>query len=247
VRRQLVLLCAAAALAAAGCEATDTDDAPETSRSLKIQHALGETKVPGQAERPVTLYPSELDDAFALDAAPVGTAGAIPGYLGRARTHDVEQVGTVARPDLGRIATLDPDVILAGKRQKGYYERLRDIAPTVALDEKVDWKANLRQDGEALGRPEFAERLLTRYDREAARVKRLVDERGKPPLPVEVRDSLSRPFVASVLDDVGVSHPKPRSDTLPGARPGRSDAWTLGMGYIAAMRILDDVERFTRP
>ena len=49
--------------------------------------------------------------------------------------------------------------ILAGKRQKGYYERLKDIAPTVALDEKVDWKANLRQDGEALGRPEFAERL----------------------------------------------------------------------------------------
>ena len=42
-------------------------------------------------------------------------------------------------------------------------------------------------------------------------------------------------------------HTLPRSDTLPGARPGGFDAWTLGMGYIAAMRILDDVERFTRP
>jgi ABC-type Fe3+-citrate transport system substrate-binding protein len=156
-------------------------------------------------------------------------------------------VGSVARPDLARIEALDPDVILAGKRQKRYYERLKEIAPTVALDEKVDWKPNLRQDGEALGRPEFAEKLLTRYDREAARVRRLIDQRGKPELPAEVRDSLSRPFVASVLDDGGVSHPRPRSDTLPGARPGRYDAWTLGVGYIAAMRILDDLERFTRP
>ena len=44
-----------------------------------------------------------------------------------------------------------------------------------------------------------------------------------------------------------MAHPKPRSDTLAGARPGPYDAWTLGMGYIAAVRILDDLERFTRP
>jgi iron complex transport system substrate-binding protein len=247
VRRPLALLCVAAALLAAGCGATDTDDAPETSRPLKIQHALGETKVPGQAERPVALYPSELDDAYALGTAPVGTAGAIPEYLGRVRTRDLEQVGTVARPDIRRIESLDPDVILAGRRQKRYYERLKEIAPTVALDEKVDWRPNLRQNGEALGRADFAEKLLTRYDRRAAEVRRAIDERGRPELPAEVRGALSRPFVVAILKDVGMPHPKARSDTLPGAGPGRYDAWTLGIGYIAAIRILNDLERFTRP
>jgi iron complex transport system substrate-binding protein len=246
VRPLRTLRCAVAALALAGCSATDTDDAPETSRPLKIQHALGETKVPGLAERPVTFYPSELDDAYALGTAPVGATGTIPDYLGQ-RTRDLRSVGPIADPDLRRIEALDPDVILAGRRQKRIYEQLKEIAPTVAIDEKVDWKPNLRQDGEALGRADFAEKLLTRYDRDAARVKELIRERGKPELPAEVRSSLSRPFVASVLDDVGMRHPKPRSDMLAGARPGRYDAWTLGAGYIAATTILNDLERFSRP
>ena len=105
----------------------------------------------------------------------------------------------------------------------------------------------MRQDGEALGRPEVSRRLLTRYDREAARVKRLVDERGKPP-PADRGPRLAQPPLRRLGPGRrGRVAPKPRSDTLPGARPGRSDAWTLGMGYIAAMRILDDVERFTQP
>ena len=241
-----VALCAAAALAVAGCQATDTDDPPETSHPLKVQHALGETKVPGHAERPVTLYPGDLDDAYALGAAPVGAAGTIPDYLGK-RTRDVRRVGTIADPDLGRIEALDPDLILAVKSQKRLYKRLKKIAPTVVADQKVDWKPNLRQDGEALGESDFAEKLLTAYDRRAAQVKRLIRKRGRPSLPAAVRASLSRPFVVSILKDVGMSHPKPRSDLLKGARPGRYDAWTLGIGYIAATRILDDLELFTRP
>jgi iron complex transport system substrate-binding protein len=246
VRRLPALLCAGAALVAAGCQASDTDDPPETSHPLKVQHALGETKVPGHAERPVALYPSELDDAFALGAVPVGASSPLPEYLGK-RTREVRAVGPVGKPDLARIEVLDPDLILAGKKQKRLYDRLRKIAPTVALDEKVDWKPNLRQDGEALGKSDFAEKLLTEYDRQVARVKRLIRERGKPTLPAAVQPGLSRPFVGSILDDVGLSHPKPRSDLLASARPGRYDAWTLGMGYIAAIRILADVERFTRP
>jgi ABC-type Fe3+-hydroxamate transport system substrate-binding protein len=245
--RRFPILCAAAALCVGGCQATDVDDPPETRHHLKVQHALGLTKVPpGQAERPVALYPSELDDAFALGASPVGAAGTLPRYLG-ARTRNTQLVGPIVRPDLARIQKLDPDLILAARRQRRLYKRMKEIAPTVAIDEKVDWKPNLRQDGEALGEADFAEKLLTDYDGRVARVKRLIRRRGRPNLPPAVRDSLSRPFVASILDDVGMSHPRPRADLLPGARPGPYDAWTLGMGYIAAARILADLERFTRP
>src|SRR3954453_14507621 len=102
------VLCAAVALALGGCQATDTDDPPETSHGLKVQHALGLTKVPGHAERPVALYPSELDDAFALGASPVGAAGTLPDYLG-ARTRRTRLVGPISDPDLGKIERLDPD------------------------------------------------------------------------------------------------------------------------------------------
>jgi len=245
MRRVRLLLCAVAALAVAGCQASDTDDPPETIHPLKVQHALGETKVPGHAERPIALYPSELDDAYALGSAPVGAAGAVADYLGR-RTRELRDVGPIDDPDVGRIEALDPDVILATKSQKPFYKRLKEIAPTVALDARVDWKANLRQDGEALGEADFAEKLLTQYDLQVARVRRLIEQRGKPSLPTEVRPGLSRPFVASILDDVGLSHPKPRKDLLGDARPGPHDAWTLGIGYIAAARILDDLARFTQ-
>jgi iron complex transport system substrate-binding protein len=229
----------------AGCQATDTDDPPETSHPLKIQHALGLSKVPGHAERPVTLYPSELDDAFALGVRPVGAAGPLPRYLG-ARTRTIRSVGAVARPSLARIEALDPDLILAAKQSQGrLYKRLKKLAPTVVLDQKVDWKPNLRQDGEALGYTDYAEKLLTDYDRRAAAVKRLIRRRGKPTLPPEVRGSLRRPFIVSIMKDVGLRAPHRGRDLLPGARPGPYDAWTLGNGYLAATRVLADLERFT--
>lgn len=234
-----------AALALGGCQATDTDDPPETSHGLKVEHALGTTKVPGQSKRPVALYPSELDDAFALDASPVGAAGVLPRYLSP-RTRQTRIVGTISHPDLSRISALHPDLILAGKQsQGGYYRRLTNIAPTVVIDQRVNWKPNLRQDGEALGHSDFAEKLLSEYDFLAASTRRVIRRHGQPRFPAAVRPALTRPFVASILDDVGVKHPTPRKDLLAGARPGPYDAWTLGMGYIAATRILADLQRFS--
>jgi ABC-type Fe3+-hydroxamate transport system substrate-binding protein len=245
VQRSPLLLCLAAAVALGGCQATDTDDPPETSHGLKVEHALGTTKVPGQSTRPVVLYPSELDDAFALEASPVGAAGVLPRYLSP-RTRQTKIVGTIWHPNLSRISALHPDLILGGKQsQRGYYRRLTKIAPTVVIDQKVNWKPNLRQDGEALGHSDFAEKLLSEYDFLAARTRSVIRRHGQPKFPAAVRPALTRPFVASILDDVGVKHPVPRKDLLAGARPGRYDAWTLGMGYIAATRILADLQRFS--
>ena len=154
-------------------------------------------------------------------------------------------MGTIARPDLARVQALQPDLILAGKQSQGrLYLELKKIAPTVVSDEAVDWKPNLRQDGEALGRFDLAEHLLIVYDRRAAQVRRLVRAHGAPRLPSGVRDSLRRPFIASIFDDVGLRHPQPGVEAVKGARPGPFDAWTLGKGYVAANRVLSDLERF---
>ena len=67
-----------------GCQESGFDESKETSKPLKVQHALGETKVPGQAEEPLTLTVDTLDDTLALDVRPARAAvpGAkLPGYL----------------------------------------------------------------------------------------------------------------------------------------------------------------------
>jgi iron complex transport system substrate-binding protein len=243
------LLCVAGAMAGCG-ESARHSAAKETDQPLKIQHALGQTKVPGRAGRPVTLYTSELDDAIALGATPVGAtvpdgATVFPRYLGAPVRH-MRRVGTVSRPNLGRIASLQPDVILATvPSDRRLYRRLDEIAPTVAADEAVDWKPNLRQDAEVLGRTDAGEAMLSGYDRRALRVRRALRGRTRAlRLPTEARRALRRPFVVSVLKDVGVPHPPAGPNRVPGARAGRYDEWTFGVGVIAANRLLDDLRRW---
>jgi iron complex transport system substrate-binding protein len=253
VRRVLPILGAGLALGAAAALGACGYDPPqtpsqETKQALKVQHALGETKVPGRAGRPVTLATSELEDALALGVVPAGAAAPVPGhglprFLG-SRAAKVERVGTVRKPDVRRVRALDPDLVLGViPYDRRIYGRLSDVAPTVIADATVNWKPNLRQDGEALGRTDDAEAMLSAYDRRALKVRRKLRGRA-PSLPEPVRSALRRPFVVSILEDVGLPHGRRGPDSVPGARPGAYDEWTLGGGVIAANRILRDLERW---
>ncbi len=194
----------------------------------------------------MALYPSELDSALALGVRPLGAAthrgvSGFPQYL---KAHGVQPVGPVDRPRVDEIEVLDPDVILVSKQShERLYRRLKRIAPTVALDELVNWKPNLRHDGEALGRTDRAEALLTDYDRRVAQVRRVLGGR-RPALPEAARRTLRRPLIASIFDDLELPHPPAGSDRVPGARPGPLDHWSLGAGPLAARRVLLDLRRF---
>ena len=64
----------AAAALTAGCQESGFDESKETVRPLKVQDSvgpLGGTKVPGQAERPLTLNTDALGDTLALGVRPV--------------------------------------------------------------------------------------------------------------------------------------------------------------------------------
>ena len=73
--------------ALAGCQESGFDESKETQRPLKVQHAmnpLAGTKVPGMAERPMTLSADTLGDTLALGVTPVRAAlpgGRLPDYL----------------------------------------------------------------------------------------------------------------------------------------------------------------------
>jgi iron complex transport system substrate-binding protein len=229
MRRFALIVLAALTAAAAGCQESGFDESRETERPLKVQHVLGESKVPGQARRVITLTVDALDDTLALGVRPLRAAvpgGRVPAYL-RSRARGVEIVPAVTELDLEAIDAAQPDLILgSAARQTNFYDRLRRIAPTVMTEDGgVEWKLDLRLHGEALGRTNDAEELLTDYDRRAARLRRELGPKARRTevsvvqvTPTGVRIAGLESFPGSVLGDLGLSRP-----------PGQ-DVETLALG-----------------
>jgi ABC-type Fe3+-hydroxamate transport system substrate-binding protein len=226
------ILLAAFAAGALGCQESGFDERKETARPLKVQHILGESKVPGQAERPVALTTDALDDVLALGLEPVAAVvegGELPSYLRRPAS-GVELIG------VDEVEAADPDVILGSVEEQGErYEELSRIAPTVMIQGGgSQWKLDLRLVGEGTGRTNDAEALLSDYDRRVAALRRALPKDAKVSGNVG-RDS----FAATVLADAGVEL----------LRSGQADArledpvWRGPGGLLAARAALADLKQ----
>jgi iron complex transport system substrate-binding protein len=227
--------------ALAGCQESGFDESRETQRPLKVQHAMDEltgTKVPGVAERPLTLDADALGDALALEVTPVG-AVEVPPYM-REQARGVEKVPP---DDTVAFEGTDPDVILGSVElySEEDYDALRQIAPTV-MTEGDNWKLNLRLHGEALGRTNDAERLLVDWDDRVAKVKAAMGGRevsivlsAKPP----VREFSLEPGTigGSILSDLGIEQGGGGDVVL---RVAGGQEWVNG-GILAARAALEDV------
>jgi iron complex transport system substrate-binding protein len=229
-------LLAFAAVGFAGCQESGFDESKETVRPLKVQHVLGETKVPGQARHPMTLTQDTLDDTLALKVRPARAAlpGArLPDYL-RAAGRGISTMRPVTAGELAAVEAVHPDLILGDSSSDGkggdgpLYDRLSRIAPTVMIATGSDqWRLNVRLVGEALGRTNDAERLLIDYDREAFLARKAIKaERGgvagsaarKPRVAVALvtasgtRFAPQRSFAGTLLADAGVKQVRNASD-----------------------------------
>jgi iron complex transport system substrate-binding protein len=236
--RGRVLIALAVVTALAGCQESGFDESKETQRPLKVQHALDPltgTKVPGVAERPMTLSSDTLGDTLALGVKPVRAAlpgGRLPDYL-RSAARGVEVVPPLTKLDLAAAEAAEPDVILGTKEGDGdLYERLSRIAPTV-MSEGDDWKLNLRLHGEALGRTNDAEKLLIDWDNRVARVKDVIAGR-------KVSVALAQPsaFADGILADLGIESGREGERVI---RVPTGPEWSGG-GLLAARAALADVE-----
>jgi len=225
----VLALCAAVAL---GCQESGFDEAKETARPLKVQHQLGESKVPGQAEAPTALSLETLDDTLALRVQPVAArvpGARLPGYL-RSRAGDMTLLGADELPPERT------DVILASAPQtRAEFEELRAAAPTVVIGKGgAQWKLNLRLVGEGLGRTNDAEALLSAYDAQLARARRSL-----PPGAKVAGNYPESSFAAALLAEAGVKVVSPgKADaTL------ESPAWSSAGGALAARAALADLQR----
>jgi iron complex transport system substrate-binding protein len=236
--RGRVLIALAVVAALAGCQESGFDESRETQRPLKVQHALDPltgTKVPGLAERPMTLGADALSDTLALGLKPVRAAlpgGRLPDYL-RPAARGVEVVPPLTKLDLAATEAADPDVILGTKDADGdLYDQLSRIAPTV-MSEGEDWKLNLRLHGEALGRTNDAEKLLIDWDNRVAKVRKELADTAIGVVLVE-----PNAFGESIIADLGIEPGRER-DAIVRIKP--APEWSGG-GLLAARAALADLE-----
>jgi iron complex transport system substrate-binding protein len=245
VPRVLLPLLAALAVLAIGCQESGFNESKETEKPLKVQHALGETKVPGQATEPLTLTVDALDDTLALKVRPARAAvpdAQLPAYLSEAG-RGVSLMRPVTASDLGAVEAVHPDLILGSAEGQGeLYEDLSRIAPTVMTDGGGgQWKLNLRLLGEALGRTNDAEQLLTDYDREAADARRAIHGRPSVAVARMTREGLRYAprdsFAGTILADAGVK--QVRGSGADVTLRGDEQLWWGNGGALAARTALE--------
>ncbi|MGO3026277.1 ABC transporter substrate-binding protein [Corynebacterium variabile] len=207
---------AVALLAACSGDEEDADDSPASS-----------TDSDAQTTRVVALNTGHLDHLLLLGIVPVGLAVAksangdpsgIPDYIydrfGESFDLDaIEQVGLRAEPDVEKIATLEPDLILSNDRaDEALLTQLRGITTVVTTNGGSElWKEDLGILADAVGKREEADDLLAAYEKNASD---WADNRGNDAVVSLVRGRndeyiLTGPssLSGSVVEDAGLTRP----------------------------------------
>ncbi|MGO2840924.1 MAG: ABC transporter substrate-binding protein [Corynebacterium variabile] len=207
---------AVALLAACSGDEEDADDSTASS-----------TDSDAQTTRVVALNTGHLDHLLLLGIVPVGLAVAksangdpsgIPDYIydrfGESFDLDViEQVGLRAEPDVEKIATLEPDLILSNDRaDEALLTQLRGITTVVTTNGGSElWKEDLGILADAVGKREEADDLLAAYEKNASD---WADNRGNDAVVSLVRGRndeyiLTGPssLSGSVVEDAGLTRP----------------------------------------
>ncbi|MBV7292910.1 ABC transporter substrate-binding protein [Corynebacterium sp. TAE3-ERU16] len=199
-----------------GGNADDASGYPKT-----IEHAMGETVLDSQPQTVVALDRGVLDTSIAVGLQVIGfteIAGSdgIPDYFGEdgdVYAKNAELVGTLSEPNLERIATLKPDLILSAKvRHEELYPQLSKIAPTVFTEKTGGtWKENLELTGRATDRVEEAKEKLDEYEARAERIGDRVREKlgGNPTVSVvrfvdgPTRIYKEDTYIGVIMNDLG--------------------------------------------
>ncbi|MCC5598817.1 iron-siderophore ABC transporter substrate-binding protein [Nostoc favosum] len=150
-----------------------------------VQHVMGETCIPRNPQRIVTLWMSTFSSALALGIKPIAYVW-IPGepfpkHL-RDKVDGVEFVGSLNEPNLEKILLLKPDLILSNTRLQNIYKPLTDIAPTVVLDYPAPppyWQKHLEDVAKLLDKEQESKQLIDEYWQRIDKLKQALGDRRK--------------------------------------------------------------------
>lgn len=217
----------------AACGSDDSSDKTDTAKAAgdssafprTLKTVMGDVKIPSQPKRVVVLDTGELDDVTLLGIDPVGavaphfkTEGGFPTYLDGELKNTVD-VGPLLEPNLEKIASLKPDLILSSKvRHEKVYDKLSAIAPTVFTETTGGvWKENLKVHAEALGLEKEAAAKLKEYETQAKALGAAIKKKDGGTMPTAsvvrfiagpTRLYQTNSYSGVVLNDIGLQRPK---------------------------------------
>jgi iron complex transport system substrate-binding protein len=159
----------------------------EAAFPVTLEHKYGSTTIPEVPERVVTVGLTDHDALIALGIVPVGTTEWFNEYPGalwpwasdKLNGADVPVVlGTSEAINFEGITALQPDLILAlyAGISEDDYALLSQIAPTVVqpegyVDYGMPWQEITRVVGQAVGKADEAEALITAIDEQFAQIR----------------------------------------------------------------------------
>ncbi|MFJ8630623.1 ABC transporter substrate-binding protein [Streptomyces sp. NPDC093568] len=232
-------------------------------RTLKT--VMGDVKIPAQPKRVVVLDTGELDDVTLLGVDPVGavaphfkTEGGFPAYL-KGELKNTADVGPLLEPNLEKIASLEPDLILSSKvRHEKVYDKLSAIAPTVFTETTGGvWKENLKVHAEALGLEKEAAADLKEYETRAAALGAAIKKKDGGTMPTAsvvrfiagpTRLYQSNSYSGVVLNDIGLLRPKSQISndpevTMKDVSPEQIDGADADLIFVTAADAEDKTQK----
>lgn len=189
----------------------------ESGDTRVVEDARGRVTVPAEPERVVVLDRFPLDSALAVGVRPVGVPNPsnLPEYLAD-RVGEAENIGDEYAPSLERIAALKPDLIVGSVYSaEGNYEKLKEIAPTVLVDDGDSgwWKEIHAEVAAALGREDAGKKEMEEYRGRTEEFRRKMGDDDLPEVSVVrpredgIRLYGKTYFSGVVLEDVGLPRP----------------------------------------
>ncbi len=209
---------------------------PTSTPCRVVQHAMGETCVPNNPQRVVTLIHHILGHTLSLDVKPVGSdvrsieqsSGNyldVQSYLGD-KTEGIMVTGIEESPNLERILRLKPDLIFATDYNNQVYSLLSQIAPVVTVpfkDVVFNWKEGFYFIAQVLGKEEKAQQALNHYYQRIEELKISLGDRYQGQTISTAGDSgintlfalTKGTFSGSILSDLGLQQPEAQNVVTP--------------------------------
>ncbi|SDX71212.1 ABC transporter substrate-binding protein [Paenibacillus sp. CF384] len=164
---------------AANTSNTGNAAAEETNQQRVVKTLKGDVSIPADPKQVIGLsvvYPEFL---YALGVTPIAVQNyhlEFPSYL-KDSFKDTLKMGIARTPDFEAILASKPDLIIAPTWWSDKdYGQLSKIAPTVLLPERSNWRDELRDIGEVLGKKEQAEKVITDLQAKEEDAKKKLDE-----------------------------------------------------------------------
>ncbi len=181
-----------AAISLSGCDKKPAADANQGAQKLAtpimVKHELGTTSIAYHPQRAAVL---DMNEADFLDQLSIPIAGMpkdyVPHFLQKYKDDQkVQDLGAIVQPNMERIYTLKPDIILMTPLQANQYQALSKIAPTVHYDINFNnsqqhhieaIKAHLITLGQIFNQQQLATQKVDALDAKVAEVRKITANR----------------------------------------------------------------------